>query len=84
MAKNKLICTVPGGGGGHFHWRAYQRGEKRGKGVSKSGVGAERADRKKGVKMAKKGEKGIQIGVIRVLATRSYVEMVGKLRQHLH
>ena len=44
-----------GGGGGHFHRRPYQMLEKRelGKRVSKSGVGAERADREKGVKIAK-------------------------------
>ena len=50
-----------GGGGGHFHWRPYQMFEKkkkRGKKVSKSGVGVERAVREKGVKIAKNWEKG--------------------------
>ena len=46
--------------------------KKRGKGVSKSGVSAER---EKGVKIAKMGDRGIQIAImIRVLAMRSSVE----------
>ena len=49
-----------------------------GKRVSKSGVGAERADREKGVKIAKMGKRCIQIAMIRVLAMRPYVERVGK------
>ena len=48
---------------------------------SKSGVGAER---EKGVKTRKMGEKGIQIAMIRILAMRSNVERVGNLRQHVH
>ena len=53
-----------------------EKKKKRGKGVSKLGVGAERADREKGVKITKNGGKGIQIAMIRVLAMRSYVERV--------
>ena len=54
--------------GGHFHWRPYQMLErkKRGKRVSKSGVGAESADREKGIKITEKREHGIQIAMIRV------------------
>ena len=52
-----------------------------GKGNPNQGVGAER---EKGVKNAKKGEKGIQIAMIRILAMRSNVERVGNLRQHVH
>ena len=51
------------GGGGYCHWRLYQmrakkKKKKRGKGVCFSGVNAERADREKGVKIAKMGGGG--------------------------
>ena len=49
--------------------------------VSKSGVDAER---EKGVKTRKMGEKGIQIAMIRIISMRSNVEMVGNIRQHVH
>ena len=49
-----------GGGGG------------RGKRVSKSGVGAERADREKSVKITTNWEKGIQITMIRVQGVGLY------------
>ena len=66
---------LPGGGG------------KRGKRVSKSEVGAERADREKGVKSTKVGGGGggggIQITMIRVQHVGLYVERVGNLR-HVH
>ena len=52
--------------------------KKRGKRVSKSGVGAERAP------IAKNGEKGIQITMIRGQAVGLYVERVGNFRQHEH
>ena len=46
-----------------------------------SGVGAERAGREKGVKIAQKMKKrGIQFATIGVLATRLHVERVGKTR----
>ena len=75
-----------GGGGGSLPLKAVPdaRENKRGKRVSNSGVGAERADREKGVKMAKNGGggggEGIQIVMIRVQALGLYVERVGKLR----
>ena len=58
------------------------RGEKRGERVSKSGVGAERTDREKGVKIAKIGGKGIHYPnhyTIRVQAVGLYVESLGNL-----
>ena len=65
------------GGGGHFHWRPYQMLEKKcGKGVSKSGVGAE----ERVSKSRKMGGKGIKI---RVQAVGLYVERIGNLRQHV-
>ena len=64
-------------GEGSLPLEAYQMLEKKTNAEMgiQSGVGAER---EKGVKIAKNGEKGIQIAMIRVLAMRSYVERVGK------
>ena len=74
-----------GGGGGSLPLEAVpdDRENKTRKRVSKSGVGAERADGEKGVKSRQMGKKGIQIAMIRVLS-RTYAERVGKLRQHVH
>ena len=84
----RLSCVTPPppGGGVRLPLEAVpdEREEKPVKRVSKSGVGAERADREKGVKIARMREKGIQIAMIRVLAMRSYVERVDKLRQRVH
>ena len=54
-----LLGVCWGGGGGHFHWRPYQileREKPRGIRVSKSGVGAESADREKGIKITENGK----------------------------
>ena len=61
MITNTLAYDIAlAGEGGHFHWRPYQmiEGEKRGERISKSGVGAERANLKKGVKIGGNGGKG--------------------------
>ena len=76
-----LTLIVPrGGGGGGFtpiEGRTRCARRKTRKTVSKSGVGAERADREKGVQIAKMGGgggEGIQIAMIRVQVMRLYVE----------
>ena len=43
-------------------------------------VGAERADREKGVKIAKNGGKGIKIAMIRVLEMGLYVKRVALVK----
>ena len=65
------FCIEPGGGGGGslpLEAVPDARGGKWGGRVSNSGVGAECTDCEKGVKIANKGEKGIQITMIKVQA----------------
>ena len=72
-------CAWGGGGGGVISIGGRTRCSRKngGKGVSKSGVGAERAIREKGVNIAKnRGKRGIQIAMISVLAMRSNLERV--------
>ena len=64
-----LVSQSPGGGGGSLSWLEDVR-DAREKGYVFSGVDAERANRGKVVKIAKNGERGIQIAMIRVLAVR--------------
>ena len=79
------ISGPPPPGGGSLPLEAVpdaREREKRVKGVSKSGVGAER---EKGVKNAKNGRKGYPNRyMIKILAMRSNVERVGDLRQRVH
>ena len=75
------------GGGGALPLEAVPAAREkktRGESVSISGVGAESADRDKGISESRKTGKWYSNWYDQSLAVRLYGERVGKLRQHVH